>query len=216
MCLANSKKLGAYCIAGVDKESNEWLRPIGSGRHGAITPAEQTLDGGTRPVLLDVIELPLQEPIPQPGQPENWALATGRWRKVGELNDDEARTLVEGLATNEPVFGTVERSISVADVANGLVECSLAVIRPESLTWVKRVWPERTTIRAEFRHAGAWQSLPITDPAWLAHFVHDPPGDHRHADTEDVFLVVSLGEPMEDEHWKLVAGVICLPIGSDQ
>lgn len=212
VCVANSKKLGAYCIAGVQPESNEWIRPMGSGSHGAVTIAEQTFSDGARPELLDLIELPLERRLPQPGQPENWELAPGTWRKLGELDDNEARALLESLVTNEPLFGTDERSISVADVAAGRVQSSLAVIRPESLNWEKRVWPERTTIRAEFFHAGATHSLPVTDPAWLAHFVHDPPGDYGHVDTEQVFLVVSLGEPMDDEHWKLVAGVICLSV----
>lgn len=211
VCLANSKKLGAFCVAGTDVEDDAWIRPIGSGHHGAITTDEQTFADGTRPQLLDLVELPLGRPAPQPGQPENWTLAAGRWRKRGTATTEEARQLLEELATDDPVFGTNERSISVDDVAAGRVSSSLAVVRPTSLNWEKRIWPERTTIRAEFMHAGAWHSLPVTDPAWRAHFVHDPAGDYGHVDDEEVFLVISLGEPMDDEHWKLIAGVVCLP-----
>lgn len=209
-CLANSKKLGAYCVAGVDPESGEWIRPLGSGSHGAVTMSEQTLDDGTRPALLDLIEVPLARAAPHPGQPENWHLSGGEWRRVGRLTDTAARELLERLVVETPAFGTNERSISVAQVEAGDVTSSLAVIRPEQLRWTKRVWPEGTKIRAVFRHADAWHDLPVTDPAWIAEFVHDQPGDYGHAADEDVYLVLSLGEPMDDEHWKLIAGVVCL------
>jgi hypothetical protein len=212
VCLANSKKLGAYCVAGVEQDTQDWIRPLGSGSHGAVTVSEQTLADGTRPELLDLIEVPLERPAPQPGQPENWELASGRWRRLGQLDNDDARDLLESLAEDAPAFGTNERSVSVADVAAGEVACSLAVVRPERLRWTKRVWPEGTKIRAVFMHAGGRHDLPVTDPAWLAHFAHDAPGDYGHVDSEEVYLVLSLGEPMNDEHWKLVAGVICLSV----
>lgn len=210
VCLANSKKLGAYCVAGVEPESRNWIRPLGSGSHGAVTASEQTFADGTRPELLDLVEMPLALATPEPGQPENWQLSSGQWRWLGHLDDDEARALLEALVVDTPVFGTNERSIPVAEVAVGNVANSLAVVRPEQLRWTKRVWPEGAKIRSVFRHAEGWHDLPVTDPAWVAEFVHDAAGDHDHVDTEEVYLVLSLGEPMNDEHWKLVAGVICL------
>lgn len=212
VCLANSKKLGAYCVAGVEPDSEDWIRPLGSGSHGAVTVSEQTFADGTRPELLDLIELPLTRAVPQSGQPENWQLASGRWARLGHLDDDDARALLERLVVDAPVFGTNERSVSVAAVEAGDVERSLAVVRPERLRWTKRVWPEGTKIRAVFSQAGSWHDLPVTDPAWLAHFAHDAPGDYPHVDSEEVYLVLSLGEPMNDEHWKLVAGVISLSV----
>lgn len=212
VCLANSKKLGAYCVAGIEPDSRDWIRPLGSGSHGAVTVSEQTFADGTRPELLDLVEVPLARAVPQSGQPENWQLAGGRWTRLGHLDDDEARTLLERLVVDTPVFGTNERSIPVAEVQAGNVANSLAVVRPEQLRWTKRVWPEGTKIRAVFNHAGGRHDLPVTDPAWLAHFVHDAPGDYSHVDSEEVYLVLSLGEPMNDEHWKLVAGVICLTV----
>ena len=58
VCLANSKKLGDRCVAGFEIDSQQWIRPIGSGSHGAVTAAEQTLDDGTLPGILDLISLP--------------------------------------------------------------------------------------------------------------------------------------------------------------
>jgi len=189
-----------------------WIRPIGSGSHGAITISEQTLDNGSRPELLDIIEMQLGGPMPQPGQPENWSLAPGQWRSAGHLDNGDARDLLTGLTTGAPVFGTNERSVSVAEVQAGNLTHSLAVVRPDDLNWEKRRgFTGGTQIRGQFVHAGQWHDLPLTDPAFLGHFVNYELGDYPHSDAEEVFLVISLGEPMNEEHWKLIAGVICIP-----
>lgn len=213
VCLANSKKLGARCFAGVEQDSQTWIRPIGSGSHGAITFDEQTLDDGSRPELLDLIEMQLSGPVPQPGQPENWGLAPVQWRRVGQVSDHEASELLMGLSTETPVFGTNERSVSVAEVAAGSVTSSLAVVRPQDLNWEKRRgFTGGTQIRGQFVHAGQWHDLPLTDPAFLAQFVNYEIGDYAHSVAEEVFLVISLGEPMNEEHWKLIAAVVGLPV----
>ncbi len=215
VCLANSWKLGAYCVAGVEPQSHEWIRPIGSGSHGAVTAAQQRFCDGTRPELLDLVELPLARSMPQLGQPENWTLAPGLWRKTGHLDADTARKLLEAIVTDEPLFGTNEAFISVADVDAGRVYESLAVVRPEQLNWKKVEKEARfgggTQIRCRFVQAAVRHNLPVTDPAWLALFVHEKIGAYEPDDSEEVYLVVSLGEPLHEKHYKLVAGVICLP-----
>ena len=128
VCLANSKKLGARCVAGVEEYSREWIRPVGSGDHGAVRDSEQRYEDGTCSELLDVIELELLERSPRPGQPENWTLAAGQWRKAGHLADDHARDLLEALLTEEPAFRTNGRAVSVAEVEAGQVTSSLALI----------------------------------------------------------------------------------------
>jgi hypothetical protein len=210
VCLANSRKLNAYCVAGIDMTSGEWIRPTGSGDHGAVTRAEQTLEDGSRPQLLDVIEIPLARPVPEPGQPENWELASGVWKARDRLDQREARELLERIAVDDPIFGTNARGFSAAAVEAGAVASSLAVVRPADLTWSKEIRFDRVKLRARFRHAGAWHDLGVTDLAWIAEFADDELGTYAHADTEDVFLVVSLAEPFHGEHFKLVAGVICL------
>ncbi len=59
VCLANSIKLGEYCFAGVDPETYESIRPIGSGPHGAVTCYEQEFADGRIATLLDVVSVPL-------------------------------------------------------------------------------------------------------------------------------------------------------------
>lgn len=211
VCLANSTKLGERCVAGVDVEDGDWIRPIGLGNHGAVTRSERTYGDDNEPQLLDLIELSLARPTPQPGQPENWRLAPGQWKKVGRLYDDDARELLDELATDSPVFGFNDRFVAAAAVQACAVSESLAIVRPKRLWWEKNL---KSKVRCHFFHAGRWHDLPVTDPVWEAEFDDDEPGaTFQHSKDEVLYLVVSLGEadPTYDRHWKLVAGVLGLP-----
>jgi len=58
--------------------------------------------------------------------------------------------------------------------------------------------------------------LPLTDPAWLDQLNLLPTGIHSHAllcgeRPSKTFLTVSLSEPFDGFHYKLVAGVVNLP-----
>jgi hypothetical protein len=39
VCLANSRKAGGRCIAGVRTDTGAWVRPVSSGREGTLRPA---------------------------------------------------------------------------------------------------------------------------------------------------------------------------------
>lgn len=180
-------------------------------RRVAVTTAEQTFADGTRPQVLDIVEIPLDVAIPQVAQPENWRLAAGPWTRAGRMDQDKARLLLKALLLTTPVFGTNAKSMPVADVPTDGMVSSLAVVRPERLRWRKQVWPERSRVRAVFEHAGTDHDLPLTDPSTVASLAQAPIGDHEPNADQEIFLVVSLGEPYEEQHWKLVAGVIAFP-----
>ena len=54
LCLANSRKDGGRCIAGVRLDDGGWLRPVGSGAHGALVPRDYLLPVGGEPRVLDI------------------------------------------------------------------------------------------------------------------------------------------------------------------
>jgi len=87
ICLANSYKPQGRCIAGIDIDINEWVRPV-SRRTKAIHD-ERFIDGitGNEPDLLDLLEIPIGEEAPDQGcQPENRYLNNGVWRRIRHLS----------------------------------------------------------------------------------------------------------------------------------
>ncbi len=99
------------------------------------------------------------------------------------------------------------------------LESSLELIHPEDLWWWIREDKGKRKSRALFRVGGgrrARYDLAVTDPQWMARMHSLSPGIYPHADFfEDkvptTFLTISLSEPFEGFHYKLVAGVIVFP-----
>ncbi len=207
VCLANSIKLGGFCFAGFDPDTGEWVRPIGSGVHGAVTRSEQQLGDRTIAKLLDVVSVPLDRHDPIPGQPENWALGHGAWEFEGRLSDGEAVDLLETLVCDGPIFGAPRKRVSVAAVESGFITSSLAIARPRKLAWR---WEGTGKLYAEFEHAGHDQSLKVTDPEFISVFADDEPEVYGREDKDTTYLTVSLPEEWQGAHWKLVAAVIRL------
>ena len=82
ICLANSYKTGGRCIAGIDIETGEWIRPVPENINKAIR--DQRMINGREPKLLDILEIPVENYGPDERcQPENRLLKRGRWTRKG-------------------------------------------------------------------------------------------------------------------------------------
>ena len=81
LCLANSRKPGGRCVAGLLPDGS-WIRPVTATGGGSLTSAMCRLDKG-RPVgALDVVRVGVTQPEPRLHQPENWIITDKRWKLV--------------------------------------------------------------------------------------------------------------------------------------
>jgi hypothetical protein len=80
ICLANSKKLGGWCIAGLRADGGGWVRPVADTDHGQLYPGHMKLPDGSQPRALDLLRISLKEPRPLKSQPENWLVSAEPWR----------------------------------------------------------------------------------------------------------------------------------------
>ncbi|WP_407698290.1 dual OB domain-containing protein [Streptomyces marianii] len=96
VCLANSRKHGGRCVAGIEVSSNSWIRPV-SGRPGhEVSAAERQYPSGAEPRLLDIVSMRLIEPKPIDFHRENWLVdSTVRWQKEGQIGWDDLCLLEE-------------------------------------------------------------------------------------------------------------------------
>lgn len=88
ICLANSKKHGGRCIAGIDEAGN-WVRPVSPSQKRAINKNTRILDG-FEPQIMDILEVPLHAHGPSDGcQRENRLLKEGAWEIVGQIQAND-------------------------------------------------------------------------------------------------------------------------------
>lgn len=209
LCLANSKKYGERCIAGVELEKSErafrilavdnrpkWLRPVTDSAFGAIS---ETL--ADRFSLLDVIEIVVTDSAPQGYQSENVKFDETSLRRAAQLRPSHELLglVIDRDATN--LFGSMGRAVSREKISS--VSRSLMCIKPEAVSFNEKTAEDgKSQIRATFRFQGHLYDLPVTDVAFCRRF------KTRKIVGENVYLTISLGLEFEGWHYKLVAGVI--------
>ena len=206
VCLANSIKHGERCIAGIDRQTKEWVRPVSGRSDGAVTEAERQYFEGREPQLLDRMSVPLRCARPKGFQCENWLIdSSWDWVKLGRVGWD-VLTELEEFPEDLWTAGYPEcphndrvpvRYLSGSAGSLKLVRVDgLEIIRPSGSK--PRVW-------AEFQYAGLRYKLSVTDPAWRRTV---QPGVPRSEKVGESFLTVSLGEPFKEFSYKLVAAIM--------
>ena len=217
ICLAVSKKYRGYCVAGKEmlKEGNPtWIRPVSSKRMGELNFATIQLTNGNTPCILDVIKFTVKKPFPHFYQAENYLIDRSRpWEKIGQSQILEIADLCD---TIEKLWENGHHSVNgkndkiPIEIANEKCEFSLVLIKPielklllsSGLTYKKK-------IRAEFFYNGITYNFSVTDTIVEKEYVERPDGCYP-INVKDIYLCISLGEPLEGFCYKLVAGVIGL------
>lgn len=208
--LANSLKHGDRCLAGIDLDTGKWVRPVTRLDDGRV-PEKDMRRAGHVPVLLDILEIPLDATGPDFGfECENRSIAPGPWHCAGRLSPADIMKYVE---LPRYVLHNRDRSVSPTMLRQKPFEerITLQLIRVETfkvrdaqtIAWEKRQW--RGTITSDGRSF----EVGITDPVYFEKL------NKGHEPSPPCLLTVSLGMPYkppgwdrEPQCWKLIAAVI--------
>lgn len=92
LVLANSRKHSGRCIAGIDLDSREWVRPINNPREKRSDPTafsdydlKKLYGDPFGPKLLDCVSLDFSKKIPEVHQPENELIKGTKWEFIDKL-----------------------------------------------------------------------------------------------------------------------------------
>jgi hypothetical protein len=215
VCLANSRKLNGRCVAGVEfvgMTPQGWIRPVSDREHGEVSRDERQYSDGADPQVLDVIDVPLREHRPWLFQQENWLLDPEHyWAWKGTLDWPKlaAFAVVDPLWVNGHSTYNGHNDKVPLSVASGL-NSSLMLIHADAVKLVVFASGEafgkaKRRVQARFRHAGNEYWLWVTDPRYERSYLARPDGTY---DLGEAYLTVSLGEPMKEDCFKLVAAII--------
>jgi len=219
ICLANSRKHGGKCVAGIRTDGKGWIRPVSGVGDGALTEAHVALPSYGPVRALDRVCAYFARPDPKPHQPENWLLAGGVWRLVARPAGDSAVPLLQAQIVRGPaLFGDTTDRVAYAAFSTTPAPASLALVLVKFMEWHIVAQGERRKNRVFFASGGQVYNLGLTDPAWEARLATLPPGRHAKETLglkreDKQLLTISLGEPFERDGccYKLVAGIIPVP-----
>ncbi len=230
LCLAVSRRESGNCIAGIDIDSGEWLRPIHTEVRAAFADSELVVeDNHTHEsrfmAPLDLLSMPLEQYAGTNSQPENWIVAPMFFEKPPVvlrrcLGERTAQFLLAHADRGGVLLHSFRDSLHTSECAEGILSHSLSLVQPADIAWnvsPHAKHPGKTQVRAEFRFGKATYSLVVTDPVWESRCHLLGIGTHKHTElasvkSELLFLTVSLSAvPFHGLHYKLVAGVFELP-----
>lgn len=209
ICLANSWKHRDRCIAGIDPNTGEWIRPVSNLNDGRVPKNIRLIDGGEggEPQLLDLLEIPLADRGPDFGfEKENRSILPGKWRRLGRVNPQDMLQYCEQTAdilhnSWKYVSITYMRSLPVQQRRT----LELIMATQFSVSLFGSQW-KGTIVNARGLKL---KNLNITDPV----FVERLAAGYR--PTNPCLVTVSLGMPWrprnwegDDPCWKLIAGVV--------
>ena len=215
ICLANSKKFGERCIAGIEISLNkekksyqiiskngepQWIRPVSNSAHGEV--AEELVASIS---LNDVVELDIVAETPKGYQCENMLFDPKSIRKVSRINLLE-KALDNLVNNNQPnLFGN--RGKAVPEDSIGGVTCSITFIKVDNPQTFVRTDYDKPQLRMKFVFKGANYDLPVTDLDFIRKYKIN---ENILTPSSKVYLTISLGVEYNEWYYKLVAGVVLL------
>jgi hypothetical protein len=214
LCLANSKKTGGRCLAGVEVKifdngksvqyqfvdgRPKWIRPVSHERHGEVnTDLVAHVD------LLDVVTIEIVEPCPQNAQTENFYFVQEKV-DVDCYLEPSAENLDDLCSDVSPLFGNNLNYVPERELEG--LDYSLVFIKVRDFCFFetkdRRGAPQW---RGLFSRQNIHYDLPITDPNFTKS------GCKKIAEMENrvAYLTLSLGEVFQRNCYKLIAGIIIL------
>ncbi|HUB62127.1 MAG TPA: hypothetical protein VL978_15535 [Puia sp.] len=210
VCLANSYKERGRCVAGImlDRNNNpiiqggfpRWIRPISDEDHGEIR-----VDLVDHIHLLDIVEIEVMDYVGEGYQSENVTFLESSIRIIGTFDPEKLYDLCEERPL---LFGNKGKVIHLKYIDR--LFHSLTLVRAtnfEVIEYTTEDVPDRKKIRLSFIYKGIQYDFPITDPVFKQNYQDDASFID---DIDEALLTLSVGVPLNDWHYKLVAGVIVM------
>lgn len=224
LCLANSRKRGKRCVAGLRTDGSGWVRPVSRIGAGGLSDIECAYEDGATPCVFDVVRVDLAEPRPQPHQPENWIISDRPWKLVRSGSKVDIAELVRPAASTRPgLLGAFKTKVAYDELLLSPKRESLSLIRPESVEWRWEQGSADLKLRVSFLWLGAPYDLPVTDHLWedgLAGIAAPGAGQVTGAPDADYLFLISLSEPFAPADgdnlfcYTIVACVMTVPVSS--
>lgn len=209
ICLANSRKPGGLCVAGIDynlRRMGVWVRPVTPDGSGAVRAEQSRYADGIDLGVLDVVSVPVTGPSAHNFQTENWQINPSEpwvfrnrvsWKHLSYLESPEER--LRPTEAESSGSGSHDRVYLTEASGYGY---TLRFIRVEDLRIIVQA---NGHVRAAFFYLDDYYDLSVTDPVIEADYRARGQGSHTVA---EAYLTLSLGEPLAGYCYKLVAAVI--------
>jgi len=213
ICLANSRKNAAHCIAGKDTESKRWIRPVSHNTMHEISKAQCKYQNGKLPEPLDIIRIAFKTNATHSHQPENMFIEDNIcWEKVGSIQHSDLINWIDDCPlpwdNNHSTNGKNNDRVPIQLLKPEHGSLRLIFVDTVALKVQSRTFPgsamEKKILRADFQHYGTRYCIDVTDPVIEKQYLQKGLGEYVIANS---YICVSLGEIFGPFAYKLAAGI---------
>lgn len=202
--LTKSDKVAGYCVAGVDRNTGEWIRVVSSNAatEHAVPYEDLITEDGAFVEIYDIVEIDFIRPVPTEVQPENYLYNEMiKWKKIGESNLKEVMD-IHGYDDVKYVFGNVSRRLESDEVY--YTENSLLLLRVQNPRYYVKRFPERTTLQLFFEYKGSQYSFfRVTEKELKERFMNANEGWYPTG--TNVFVFSLTDQYIDGKYYKVVA-----------
>lgn len=152
--LTKSDKRMGYCVAGIDRQTGEWVRVVSSNAstEHAVPGKDLVCDNGQVVDIYDIVEIKFIKAVPTTVQPENFLYdETVQWKMKGKSNLDEVLH-IHGYDDTNYVFGNTANRLDKNKVH--LAGKSLLLLNVEQSKFYVKQYLERTVLQLNFCYNG--------------------------------------------------------------
>lgn len=209
--LAKSAKGGNYCVAGIDVDTNKWIRPVSKNPdlQEAVEPKYVEYSSGNEIQFFDAVRIPVDTAHTANNfvQPENFYFDEKlRWEKIGETNLEKIIDW-HGFDERNFIFYDRERKVSPNCIAEQSLKESLLLLKVKNL-FVRVEDYERKRYLVDFKYNGQkYERFSLGDIETRKIFEKLPGGYYSLC--EEGFVVFSLTNPFRYDGmcYKMVAKI---------
>jgi hypothetical protein len=194
ICLANSRKYNARCVAGKDVKTSKFIRPISQTITGELSDNHIRLSNGSLPGIFDIIRVSIGNLHKTYYHPEDYYITGEIWEKLSVYNQGEIDKLIDNpsslwINSNNNINDRIE----IGQLKASPIETSLYFIKVRQI----KITKNNESFKGEFVYNNTTYKLSITD------FNITQPGNLE----GNIYLCISIGEP-----FKVGESVYCFKI----
>ncbi len=203
ICLANSFKHQGRCIAGIDRKSGQWVRPVSDLDDGRI-PIDSKLIPVDRIRTLDILSIPIDFNKTSGHEIENLGYENSPWQIIGQA---EVASLLK-YCEQELLFPNYGKAIPYEDLEAKAPVRTLQLLEVKSFICRRNSNGKWRGVIADKKYNFVDIDLSITDPIILEKL------NRNESISSHCLLCLSLSQPFQKEVngsllcYRLIAGVI--------
>lgn len=203
--LAKSFKRGGYCIAGIDTETGEWIRPISDDAYneGAVPRKDIIYPNGEELEIFDKVSIELISYSPTKAQPENYVYVSNiPWRKTG-ISSLQQVLEFRGYDKADKIFYNTNRAVTEREIG-GQPSLMLLNVRNSCISIINSFGKKKIQLNCDY-NGYSYEAFRVSDELVISKYKYKADGNYPYKGNMDVVFSLTDKYYIDGKYYKMAA-----------